>query len=328
MPRLRRVSPQSPGWSRIRRGRGFSYVDQFGEPLSAADADRCRALTIPPAWREVWICPYPNGHLQAVGLDDAGRRQYLYHSEWRRLRDEAKFDHVLEVATRLPRARRLVARAIREDGMPRERALATAFRMLDQGLFRIGSEEYAEENGSHGLVTLEKHQVRVERSRAVFSYPAKGGQNRFVALADPELLQAVRILRRRRGGSERLLAYQHARRWCDVTSTDVNDYIKELLGDAASAKDFRTWHGTVCAAVALAGRTAASPTARRRAIPRVMRDVAEILGNTPAVARSAYVDPRLIDLFEEGVIIGGSLGSGYRAADPALERAVLKLLAE
>jgi DNA topoisomerase IB len=323
---LRRVSPQSPGWSRIRRGRGFSYVDQLGTPLDPGDADRCRALTIPPAWREVWICPYPNGHLQAVGLDDAGRRQYLYHPEWRRLRDEAKFDHVLEVAARLPRARTLVVRAIGQEGMPRERALATAFRLLDQGLFRIGGEEYAEENGSEGLVTLQRQRVRVERSRALFSYPAKGGQDRFLALADPELLGAVTLLRRRRGGSDRLLAYRDARRWCDVTSTDVNDYIKQLLGDTASAKDFRTWHGTVCAAVSLARLSAPSRTARKRAIPTVMREVAELLGNTPAVARSAYVDPRVIDLFEDGVTIEASLG-GFRAARPELERAVLSLLA-
>jgi DNA topoisomerase IB len=165
----------------------------------------------------------------------------------------------------------------------------------------------------------------VERSRASFSYPAKGGQDRFLALADPELLGAVTLLRRRRGGSDRLLAYRDARRWCDVTSTDVNDYIKQLLGDTASAKDFRTWHGTVCAAVSLARLSAPSRTARKRAIPTVMREVAELLGNTPAVARSAYVDPRVIDLFEDGVTIEASLG-GFRAARPELERAVLSLL--
>jgi DNA topoisomerase I len=323
------VSPQSPGWSRIRRGRGFSYVDEKGAALQPEDAEACRSLAIPPAWRQVWICPHRNGHLQAVGLDDAGRRQYLYHPEWRRRRDEAKFDEVLDLAARLPRARRLVTRQIRADGMPRPRALATAFRLLDDGLFRIGCEEYADENGSYGLITLERQHVRLQNGRAIFDYCGKGGKNQDVTLTDPDLVAAVATLRRRRGGSDRLLAYKDDRRWANLTSSDVNDYVKRLLGDNASAKDFRTWHATVLAAVELAKDRPESVRKRKRAISRAMAGVADDLGNTAAVASSSYVDPRIVDLYEDGRTIDEALARADpsdRAARTAAERAVLELL--
>jgi DNA topoisomerase I len=323
------VSPQSPGWSRIRRGRGFSYTDNSGAPLSADDVEFCQSLVIPPAWREVWICPYRNGHLLAVGLDDAGRRQYLYHPEWRRRRDEAKFDHVLEVAALLPGARRRVTRSLRADDASRGRVLAMAFRMLDDGLFRIGGEEYADEDGGYGLVTLEKRHVRTERECIRFGFSAKAGKNQVIALADPDLADAVDRLRRRRGGSDRLLAYKDGRRWRDLTSAEVNEYVKELLGPDASAKDFRTWHATVLAAIALARERPGSGRARKRAVRRAMGEVADYLGNTVAVARSSYVDPRIVDLFEDGRTVDRSVARidpTKRSARAAAERAVLALL--
>jgi DNA topoisomerase-1 len=333
MVRLRTVSPSDPGWTRRRAGRGFVYLDQLGVRLPPEDRERCVRLVIPPAWEEVWICRHPNGHLQAVGTDAAGRRQYLYHPEWRRKRDESKHDRVLEVAGRLPRARRRVAVHLRLDGMPYERALATAFRLLDLGFFRIGGETYAEANHSYGLATIRKEHVTVENRTVVFDFVAKSGQERYVALADDLVRASVADLQRRRSGGPELLAYKDGRRWKDVTSTDINAYVKEQVGGEVSAKDFRTWHGTVIAAVALAGANAdaTSATARKRAVSAAMKQVAEYLGNTPTVARSSYVDPRVIDLFADGVTISPRLASSDDdlsdgSTHGKVERAVLNLL--
>ena len=333
MVRLRTVSASDPGWTRRRAGRGFSYLDEHGRRLRAADAERCRGLVIPPAWQEVWICPVANGHLQAVGVDDAGRRQYLYHPEWRRLRDASKHDRVLEVAARLPRARRRVAAHLQLEGMPYERALGTAFRLLDLGFFRIGGETYAEEHQSYGLATIRKEHVSIEASSVVFDFTAKSGQERYVALADSLVRTAVRDLLRRRGGGPELLAYREGRQWKDITSADINAYVKEQVGGEVSAKDFRTWHGTVIAAVALADRSerATSKTARRRAVAAAMREVAEYLGNTPAVAKKSYVDPRVVDLFHDGLTIPPKLAAASDdlsdgSTHGRIERAVLKLL--
>jgi DNA topoisomerase-1 len=331
VPRLRRVSPSRPGWSRQRRGRGFSFIDESGRPLTADDVARCKALAIPPAWRDVWICPRANGHLQATGTDDAGRRQYLYHAAWRERRDKAKFERVLEFAARLPRARLVVAEHLALAGMPRERVLGTAFRLLDLGFFRIGGEEYADDNGSYGLATLEKRHAHIEGRSIVFEYPAKSGQERLIAVADDAVLAAVTELRRRRGGGPELLAYRDGRRWRDVSSSDINSYLKTVIDSEVSAKDFRTWHGTVLAAVALAeaadGTT--SERGRTRAVRTAMSDVAEYLGNTPRIARASYVDPRLIDLFERGTTIAPTLRRTPTSGGvdrERVERAVLRLL--
>lgn len=335
MPRLRTVSPNSPGWTRRRSGKGFVYLDEDGDRLATEAALRCRQLVIPPAWNEVWICPVDNGHIQAVGTDDAGRRQYIYHGKWREQRDKTKHDRVLIVAARLPKARRQVAEHLGLDGMPRQRALAAAFRLLDLGFFRIGGETYAEENGSYGLATIEKKHVRIEEGSVVFDYVAKSGKERLIALADEPVRDAIEVLRSRRGGGRELLAYREGSRWRNVTSTDINGYVKDIVGDDVSAKDFRTWHGTVLAAVALAGENdkSESKTARKRAVASAMREVADYLGNTPTVARASYVDPRVIDLFEDGITISPalrlvredvSLGDG--ATHGRIERAVLDLL--
>lgn len=333
MVRLRTVSPKDSGWTRRRAGKGFIYLDQLGQRLAPEEKERCQRLVIPPAWEEVWICPYPNGHLQAVGTDDAGRRQYLYHPEWRRKRDESKHDRVLQVAARLPRARKRVALHLQLEGMPYERALATAFRLLDLGFFRIGGEAYAEANQSYGLATIRKEHVALENGNVVFDFVAKSGQERYVALADDLVRQAVRDLLRRRNGGPELLAYRDGGQWKDVTSAEINAYIKEQVGGEVSAKDFRTWHGTVIAAVALAqaNEDATTRTKRKKAVTAAMREVAEYLGNTPTVAKSSYVDPRVVDLFNDGMTISPRLASldedlSDGTTHGKIERAVLNLL--
>jgi len=335
MVRLRSVSPHQPGWTRRRAGRGFVYLGLDRQRLDGVDLARCRGLVIPPAWKEVWICPVHNGHIQAVGTDAAGRRQYMYHEEWRRQRDADKHDRVLKVAKRLPRARAVVEEHLTLPGMPREKALAAAFRLLDLGFFRIGGETYAEENGSHGLATLTRSEVRISGQRMQFTFVAKSGKEQNVTLIDDQVRSVVDTLRRRRSGGDELLAYRDGRRWRDVSSDDINAYVKEVIGGDVSAKDFRTWHATVLAAVALAvsATTVRSPTARKRAVARAMHEVADYLGNTPTVARASYVDPRVIDLFEDGITIESALSRLGDQASPgpathgAVERAVLRMLA-
>jgi DNA topoisomerase IB len=329
------VSPTDRGFTRRRSGKGFRYLDSAGNRLPAEDVERIRALVIPPAWEQVWICRYPNGHIQAVGTDARGRRQYLYHPQWRAKRDQAKHDRVLAVARRLPSAREQVAADLDADGMPLERALATAFRLLDLGYFRIGSDSYASENGSYGLTTLERRHVHRHGRRLSFEFVAKSGITQHIEINDPQVLRSVETMRRRRTGDEILLAYRRGTRgWSRIDATDVNAYLKELLGDEMSAKDFRTWHGTVHAAAALAVQpTAGSERARRKAIAAAMREVADHLGNTPTVARASYVDNRVIDLYSDGRTISAALARlekwppDHPERQTRLERAVLRLLA-
>ena len=265
MARLRRSHPSSPGISRRRRGRGFEYRDQNGNLVhDGAVLDRIRGLAIPPAWKDVWICPYPMGHLQAIGTDAAGRKQYRYHDKWRERRDQEKFDAMIEFARALPGMREAVARDLRGTKLTRQRVLACAVRLLDRGFFRVGGEDYAAENDSYGLATLEKRHVRVGDGSITFDYQGKGGQRRVQRMIDPEIYPIIEKLKRRRGGSEDLLAYQVGGGWRDVRSEDVNEYIKEVAGEGFSAKDFRTWNATVLAAVALPCR-ARRPDPRRRA---------------------------------------------------------------
>lgn len=326
------MSPTDVGWTRRRAGRGFSYVDASGHLLPAEQVARIKELVIPPAWEKLWICQYPNGHIQAVGTDAAGRRQYLYHPQWRVKRDLAKHDRALLVAKRLPRARRRVAEALRAEGMPQQRALATAFRLLDLGYFRIGSDSYTTENGSYGLTTLERRHVTRSGKRLLFQFTAKSGVAQAIEIADPVVLASIEAMRRRRGKDRVLLAFREERRWSRLTAVDVNEYLKDVLGTETSAKDFRTWHGTVHAAVALARLEATTATSRKRAVAQAMREVAEHLGNTPTVARAAYVDSRLIDLYSDGQTIAAALlrAAKLRGTDPrrqvVLERSVLKLL--
>jgi DNA topoisomerase-1 len=339
MPRLRRADCSTPGIRRVRRGRGFSYLDETtGEPIAETDAvARIRALAIPPAWEEVWICPFPNGHIQAVGTDARGRKQYRYHEHWRELRDREKFDRMLEFGKALPRLRRTTDRHLRERGPTRERILAGAVRLLDRGFFRSGGENYAEENDTYGLATMQKRHVRLGPDNViVFDYRAKGGQRRVQSVVDPLVYELVAELKRRRGGSPDLLAYKERGRWRDVLSTDVNAYVKDVAGEKFTAKDFRTWTATVLAAVgvAVSGRAGASPTARKRAVTRAVQEVSHYLGNTPAVCRGSYIDPRVFDRFSAGVTIAAALDAlgdvdfGVPATQGAVEAAVIDLLSD
>lgn len=336
MARLLRVDCAGPGISRVRRGRGFSYRWADGRPVDDPEVlARITALVIPPAWTDVWICPHPRGHIQALGTDAAGRRQYRYHDEWRVQRDAEKHQRVLDFARRLPAARTRVSEHLGRRGMGRDRVLAAAFRLLDLGFFRVGGETYAESNGSYGLATMRRSHVTVTGDLVVFDYVAKSGKQRVQAVVDDSVRKVVVALLKRDDPSKELLAYKDRDGWHDVSSADINAYLREVLGNEVSAKDFRTWHATVLTAVGLAVSTQAptSPSARKRAVNRVVKEVSEYLGNTPAVCRSSYIDPRIIDLYDDGTTISSSLerlGADADFGQPAthgrVEAAVLKLL--
>jgi DNA topoisomerase I len=334
--RLRRVDCSGPGIRRRRRGKGFEYLDEDGRRVTEPSViERIRELAIPPAWGEVWICPYPMGHIQATGTDAAGRKQYRYHDRWRERRDREKFDSMEEFARALPRLRKRVEKGLAIEGMPAERTLACATRLLDRGFFRIGSEDYAEENDTYGIATMQKRHVTVDGDRVVFDYEAKGGQRRVQYIEDPAVAEVVGELKRRRGGGEDLLACKNGQRWADIKSPDINRYVKEVTGGDFSAKDFRTWSATVLAAVALAvsGPAAKTKTSRKRAKSRAIKEVARYLGNTPAVCRASYIDPRVFDRFDGGLTIGGVLPEMLEDTGPwpdvqgAVEAAVLDLIA-
>jgi DNA topoisomerase I len=338
--RIRRVDCSTPGLGRLRRGRGFVYLDLDGRPIRDPEQTASlKALTIPPAWKEVWICPDAAGHLQAVGTDAAGRRQYLYHPRWRARRDAEKFDHMLEFARALPRLREQVAESLAGGGGGRthDRVLACAVRLLDRGFFRIGTEGYAEQNQTYGLATMHRRHVRVDGREITFDYPSKGGRRHLASIVDPEVAAMVAALKRRRGGGPELLAYRQGDRWVDVRSEDINAWIRERTGGDFTAKDFRTWSATVLAAVALSAswKAARSRTARTRAVRRAVEEVAHYLGNTPAVTRASYIDPRVFDRFRSGLDIAGTLEQlgdveefGMPAHQGPVEAAVLDLIEE
>ncbi|HKG04281.1 MAG TPA: DNA topoisomerase IB [Conexibacter sp.] len=348
MPRTRRSDCSGPGIARRRHGRGFAYVDAHGDRVEDEPTiDRIRALAIPPAWREVWICADPRGHIQATGIDAAGRKQYRYHDDWRRRRDQAKFDAMIAFARALPTLRRRVAQDLAASGdgagtdaLGEARVLACAVRLLDVGLFRIGGEDYAAENETYGLTTLLKSHVHVERDGLLFDFPAKHGVRRVQRVCDADVRPVIAALKRRRGGGAELLAWKRDRRWIDVKADDVNAYLKEAAGGDFSAKDFRTWNATALCAVALAVRAqeASSRTSRRRLVKAAIDEVAVFLGNTPAVARGSYIDPRVIDRFGEGLTVAAALAAdheGLEQDEPVPEhsvservrRAVLDLIA-
>jgi DNA topoisomerase IB len=327
----------APGIRRLRCGRGFRYLAADGTALrDPGDLARVRALVLPPAWTDVWISPDPLGHIQALGTDAAGRRQYRYHDAWRRERDRAKHARVLEFASALPRVRSRVEQDLEGAGFSRERVLGAAVRLLDLGFFRSGSDEYTAQNGTYGLATVLRTHVRCSNGLIVFEYLAKGSKQREQSVVETTVCKVVSGLKRRRDPGPELLAYRTAGGWHDVSAADINGYLREISGGDYTAKDFRTWHATVLAAVGLAVSTAAppTPTARRRAVSRVVREVSEYLGNTPAVARSSYIDPRVIELYTDGVTIASELGAlaaeskvGELATRGRIEDAVRRMLA-
>ena len=332
-PRLRRADCTGPGLHRKRHGRGFRYLDPDGDKVDDSEIlVRIHELVIPPAWEDVWICPYPGGHIQATGTDAAGRKQYLYHPRWRARKDQEKFDDMVVFARALPALRTAVEKALEAEDSSREQVLGCAVRLLDRGFFRVGGEDYAVQNETYGLATMRKRHVRLREDVLLFDYPSKHGKRRIQAVIDPQVAEVVGRLKARRGGSDDLLAYKQGRRWVDLRSDDINEYLKEATGEEISAKDFRTWGATVLAAVALAvsGEAPPTKTGRKRAITRAVKEVAYYLGNTPAVARASYIDPRVFDAFRDGRTIGASMdlvaGDGDTTAIQPLEDAVLELL--
>jgi DNA topoisomerase I len=310
MPRLRRVDCAVPGITRRRRGRGFEYLDEDGGRIEDPDMiERIRALAVPPGWEDVWICADPLGHIQATGVDARSRKQYRYHDLWRERRDRQKFDAMIEFARSLATLRERVERDLRKRKISRERVLACAVRLLDRGFFRIGSEDYAEENETYGLATMRKRHVEVDGHTVVFDYEGKNGKRRVQVVGDRSISGLIRTLRRRRGGGYELLAYRNDSSWRAIRSDEINEYIKAAIGDEFSAKDFRTWNATVLAAVVLAAsareRDARTKGARARAKRDAVKQVADYLGNTPAVCRASYIDPRIFDRFDGGLTVGG-----------------------
>src|SRR4051812_3447681 len=331
MSRLARSDPSTPGISRRRRGSGFSYVNVTGKPLSDDEAlARIRSLVIPPAWSDVWICPRPNGHIQAVGTDQEGRRQYLYHLAWRESRDQEKFDRSQSLGKCLPQIRRTMASHLRKDGLGQQQVLTCAVRLIDLGLFRVGSEHYARRNNSYGLATLRRDHVYQTANQVRFEFPAKSGQLGQMVIREPRVVRMVSRLLKRDDRSPELLAWRDdvTGEWVDVKSRHVNEHIRTLTGADLTAKDFRTWHATVLMAEVLARRLDDEPSARqfRRVVVDSYRAVADALGNTPAVARSSYVDPRVVDLAEQGKLIPLGRSSRHEIVTLNSSSQVLQLL--
>jgi DNA topoisomerase I len=346
MTRLRRSRRELPGIRRVRRGKGWAY--KFPDNAAVTDPQvrhRIDSLVIPPAWTDVWISPHSNGHIQAIGTDQAGRRQYLYHADWQARRHQQKFVRMVQFAGVLPQSREVVAEQLAAGGLGRDRVLAAAFRMLDLGHFRIGGESYATQNKSYGLSTLLREHVRRHGDLLVFSYTAKGGIAHEERIADPDLLDVLAALRRRRGDTDSLLGYRDATGWHRLKGSDINGFIKEVTGLKVSAKDFRTWHGTDIAAVALAEEYALhqdkpwTERSRKKAVARAVKATSARLGNTPTVARSAYIDPRVVDLFAREITVAPDVQRAREliaadvadqiaalAATPDVEKAVVTLL--
>ncbi len=296
-------------------------------------------LVIPPAWQDVWICPDARGHVQATGTDARGRRQYVYHPDWHLQRARRKFDDMLAFAKILPVLRERVAEDMDRPSLSSQQVLAVTVRLLDRGFFRIGSEGYAAENGTYGLATLHKKHVSVNGAAIVFDFPAKHGLRREQRVIDPISADVVKTMRRRRGGGEELLAFKEKGAWQDVRSEHINAYLKDRTGLDVSAKDFRTWNATVLAAVSLSvtGAARESKTARKRVEARAAKEVAQYLGNTPAVARSSYIDPRVFDRFRSGLTVAEALEQGIEEVaggpdplagphPPGVEAAVVDLI--
>jgi DNA topoisomerase-1 len=313
---LRYASDDRPGLRRRRAGRGFSYLDTDGRAITdERELRRIRRLAIPPAWTDVWISPDPRGHIQATGRDARRRKQYRYHERWREVRDETKYERMLEFAKALPRIRRRVSRDLARSRLTRERVLATIVRLLETSLIRVGNDEYARHNNSFGLTTLREKHVRVVGSRVTFRFRGKSGKEHEVDVQDPRVARVIRGLQELPG--QELFRYvdedAEAR---TVDSADVNEYLREISGDEITAKDFRTWAGTVHATRELCAiGPADSSRAVKRNITEAVKAVAARLGNTPAVCRRCYIHPAIVRAYTDG-----KLSSPTEAAILALLR--------
>jgi len=330
---LRYAKVTDPGIQRIRSGNGFRYIGPHGKAVrSQATLQRISALVIPPAWRDVWINTDPRGHLQATGKDTRGRTQYRYHARWREARDEDKYERTIEFARQLPRIRRQVARDLRRRRLSREKVLAAVVRLLETTLIRVGNEEYASQNGSYGLTTMHDRHVQVGSKRVLFDFPGKGGKRHEIDLHDPRLARVVRKCQQLPG--QQLFQYfDETGQVRDVSSSDVNDYLREITGQDFTAKDFRTWAGTAMAAQALQEfEDFDSKAAAKRNITRAIEQVAERLGNTKAICRKCYVHPAIIDSYLDRSLVDvfkrkaeSTLRRSLAALSPE-EAAVLALL--
>jgi DNA topoisomerase-1 len=328
-PGLRYVSDEEPGIVRRRAGRGFTYRDRRGRRVEdAATLARIRALAVPPAWTDVWICAEPDGHIQATGRDARGRKQYRYHVEWRSQRDADKYDHLLEFGLVLPRIRKRVAEDLARPGVPKARIVATAVRLLETTMIRVGNEEYARTNSSYGLTTLRSRHARLDGRGLRFVFKGKSGQDHEITVADPRLVRIVRRLDDLPG--------QHLFQYVDedgsrrpVQSGDVNAYLRDVTGSDVTAKDFRTWMGTLLTATGLAAvDRPRSDRSANRVVKATIDVVARQLGNTPTVCRNCYVHPVVIDRFTEGSLTEMWDGAPSRGANGLIaeERKLLAVL--
>jgi DNA topoisomerase-1 len=330
VPGLLRSDPHGPGITRVRASEGFRYSDAGGADVTSADTlARIRALAIPPAWQDVWISPEPLGHIQATGVDSRGRTQYRYHQLWREQRDAQKFEHMLRFADALPALRAATVQDLSRRQLDRDRVAAAAIRLMDLGLFRIGGEKYAELDHHYGATTLQKRDVTMTSDGVTFDYVAKEGKRRTVMITDEAVQLTVRALTDSGSTAEVLFCYRAGGTWRPLRSHEVSSYIARHAGGHFTAKEFRTWNATVLMALLLANAEP-SPTARGRviAVAAGVRGVADWLGDTPAVARSSYIDPRLIIRYQSG----GELPTIPRCpavlpAAPEAEIAVAALLA-
>jgi DNA topoisomerase-1 len=327
---LRYVSDEGPGYTRKPRGKHFEYFDTEGKPIRDEQRLlRIKRLAIPPAWADVWICPSANGHIQATGRDARGRKQYRYHERWREVRDENKFERLAQFAKALPDMRRRVAQDLKLTGLPRRKVLATIVRLLERTFIRIGNEEYARENKSFGLTTLKNRHVKVKGARARFQFRGKSGRQHEVDVTDIRMAKVIAKCQDLPG--QDLFQYvDEDGEVQDVTSQDVNDYLREIAGGEFTAKDFRTWGGTVLTAIALSRQeTFQTKKQAKSNIKTAICAVAELLGNTPAVCRKCYVHPVIVEAYLNRIQIAGLNGAGTTLKLPdlrAAERAVLKFL--
>jgi DNA topoisomerase-1 len=307
---LHYTTDSKPGITRVRRGKAFSYHRPNGELIRGErDLKRIRALVIPPAWTDVWICPDPHGHLQATGRDARGRKQHRYHDRWREVRDQAKYDHVISFAEALPAIRQRVDADMRRQGLPREKVLATVVRLLEASLIRVGNDASAAENASYGLTTLRRRHVDISGSQMRFRFTGKSGKEWDLSIRDRRIARVVQQCSELPGYEIFKYKDEHGE-LVDVTSTEVNAYLREISGGDFTARDFRTWAGTVLAATALhACEEASTSTEAKRQVVQAIEQVARDLGNTPAVCRACYVHPAILEAHLDGVLADRLRGS-------------------
>ncbi len=298
------IDDNALGIHRRRAGKGFLYTNGDNKPIRDPETlSRIRSLVIPPAWTDVWICPSPNGHIQAIGRDARGRKQYRYHPRWREVRDQTKYEKMLAFAKVLPKLRRRVSRDLRKKGLPREKVLAAVVRLLETTLIRVGNEEYAKDNKHYGLTTIHNNHVDVRGAKIHFEFKGKSGVDHDIDLEEPRLAKIVRQCQDLPG--QELFCYQdEAGQTHDITSDDVNTYLREIAGEEFTAKDFRTWAGTVLAAKALQEfEEFDSQAAAKKNVVRAIESVAQRLGNTKAVCRKCYVHPAILDAYMDGTLL-------------------------